>query len=140
MVPDPWARRAGTIHVSYRRRSAELVGSDPARGAAPFAGRAGPGGRVVGRPGVLRPVRAVLRPADRSAVDPDGDLPAVDVPQVPLPTRLRVVVPGGVGLDRLAPVLPDRDRPAGAAPDHVDEADHPVRLGRGRGVERGAAG
>ena len=49
-------------------------------------------------------------------------------------------MPGGVGLDHLAAVLPDRDRPAGAAPDHADEADHPLRLGRGGRVERGAAG
>src|SRR4051812_14600885 len=71
MVPNPWARRAGTIHVSYRRRSAESVGSDPARRAAPVTGRAGPGGRPTGRSGVLHPVRAVLRLADRSAVDAD---------------------------------------------------------------------
>src|SRR3954451_8243945 len=109
MVPNPWARRAGTIHVSYRRRSAESVGSDPARRAAPVTGRAGPGGRPTGRCGVLRPVRAGLRPAERPAVDGEGDLAAVDVSQVPLPSRVRVVVPGGVGLDHLAPVLPDRD-------------------------------
>src|SRR5215217_3528864 len=60
--------------------------------------------------------------------------------EVPLPPRVRVVVPGGVGLDHLAAVLPDRDRPTGAAPDHPDEADHPVRLGRGRRVERGPVG
>ena len=117
-----------------------LVGSDPARGAAPAPGRAGPDRRVVGRSGVLRPVRPVLRPTDGSAVDADGDLSAVDVPQVPLPAGVRVVVPGGVGLDHLAAVLPDRDRPAGAASDHVDEADHPLRVGRGRRVERGPAG
>src|SRR5215203_2696983 len=44
------------------------------------------------------------------------------------------------GLDHLAAVLPDRDRPTGAAPDHPDEADHPVRVGRGRRVERGPVG
>ena len=49
-------------------------------------------------------------------------------------------MPGGVGLDHLAAVLPDRDRSAGAAPDHVDEADHPVRVGRGRRAERGPVG
>ena len=43
---------------------------------------------------------------DRAAVDADGVLPAVAVPEVPLPARVRVVVPGGVGLDHLAPVLP----------------------------------
>ena len=39
----------------------------------------------------------------------------------------------------LAAVLPDRDRPVGAASDHVDEADHPVRLGGGGRFERGPA-
>jgi IS5 family transposase len=34
------------------------------------------GGWLVGRSGVLRSVRGVLRPADRSAVDADGDLSA----------------------------------------------------------------
>src|SRR5690606_6862807 len=38
------------------------------------------------------------------------------------------VVSGGVGFDHLATVLPDRHRSAGAASDHADEADHPVRL------------
>ena len=36
-------------------------------------------------PRFFAPVRPVLRPTDRAAVDPNGDLPAVDVPQVPLP-------------------------------------------------------
>jgi hypothetical protein len=35
-------------------------------------------------------------------------------------------VSGGVGFDHLARVLPDRDRPAGAAPDHPNEADDQV--------------
>ena len=51
-----------------------------------------------------------------------------------------VVVSGGVGFDHLATVLPDRHRSAGAASDHADEADYPVRLGRSRRVERGVAG
>ena len=42
------------------------------------------------------------------AVDTDGDLSAAHVLQGPLPARVRVVVPGGVGLDHLASVLPDR--------------------------------
>src|SRR5688500_8052891 len=92
----------------------------------PAAGRAGPGRRPVGRPGVLRPVRAVLRPTAGSAVDANGNLPAADVLEVPVRAGVRVVVPGGVGLDHLASVLPDRDRPAGSAPDHADEADQPL--------------
>lgn len=46
------------------------------------------GGRIVGRSGVLRPVRAVLRPAQGPAVDADGGLSAVDVCEVPLPAGL----------------------------------------------------
>ena len=40
---------------------------------------AGSGGRVAGRPGVLRPVHDVLRPATRPPVHPDGGLVAADV-------------------------------------------------------------
>ena len=61
-------------------------------------------------PGVPGSVRAVLRPADRSAADVDGELPADDVPEVPLPAGVREPVPGGERLDRLATILPD---PAG---------------------------
>jgi transposase, IS5 family len=49
-------------------------------------------------------------------------------------------VPGGVGLDHLAAVLPDRAGPDGAAPDDVDEADDPVRVCGGGGCERGSVG
>ena len=71
------------------------MGGGPAAGVAEVAGRVGPGRCAVGRPGVLRPVRAVLRSADRSSVDADGDVSAVDVPEVPVPAGVRVVVPGG---------------------------------------------
>jgi transposase, IS5 family len=43
-------------------------------------------------------------------------------------------VSGSVGLDHLARVLPDRHRSAGAASDHTNDADHPVRLGRRGGL------
>ena len=43
-------------------------------------------------------------------------------------------------LDHLAAVLPDPAGRGGAASDDVDEADHPVRVGGGGRVERGAAG
>ena len=39
-------------------------------------------------PVFFAPVRAVLRSADRSAVDADGDVSAVDVPEVPVPAGL----------------------------------------------------
>src|SRR3954464_7589691 len=79
--------------------------------------------------------------------------PRLGRPSTPMETYLRLMflkfryrlryeslLPGGVGLHHLAAVLPDRPRPAGAPSDHVDEAEHPLRLGRGRRVERGAAG
>lgn len=64
----------------------------------------------------LRPGCAVLRPADRSALDPDGDLFAVEVLEVSLTAGLREPVPGGLGLDHLADVLPDPAGGAGLAP------------------------
>jgi hypothetical protein len=97
----------------------------------------GTSGCLVGRSGVLYFVRAVFCPEDGSAVDADGNLSAVDVFEVPLSVGFRVVVPGGVGLDHLAAVLPHRAGPAGAAPNNVDEVDHPMRLGGGGGVEQG---
>ena len=52
--------------------------------------------------------------ADGPPVDPDGDVSAVDVPQAPLPARLRDAVYGGVRLDLVAAVLPHRHRRAGS--------------------------
>ena len=49
-------------------------------------------------------------------------------------------VPRGRRFDHLAAVLPDPARRPGAAPDHADEADHPLRHRRGGRVQRGAAG
>jgi hypothetical protein len=116
------------------------VGGGAARGGAAAARGAGSGGRAAGRSGVLRPVRAVLRPAAGPAVHTDGGLPAADVPQVPLRARLREPVPRGHRFDHVAAVLPDPAGRAGAAPDHVDEADHPLRHGGGGRVQRGVAG
>src|SRR3954452_1894860 len=137
----PWA-----VSWETRRDAAdaggrgEPVGGRAARGGAATARGAGPGRRAAERSGVLRPVRAVLRPAAGPAVHADGGLPAVDVPQVPLPAGLRDPVPGSEGLDHLAAVLPHSARRAGAAPDHADEADYPLRPGGGERVQRGAAG
>ena len=64
-----------------------------------------------------------------SAVDPDRDVSAVDVLEVPLPVRVRDVVPGGDRLDRLAAVLSDPAGWSGAASDDVDEDHHPLRAG-----------
>jgi IS5 family transposase len=89
---------------------------------------------------VFRPVRAVLRSAGGSALDTDGNLSAVDVFEVPLPAGLREPVPGGVGFDHLAEVLPDPAGWVGAASDHVDEADHPLRVGGGGWAQRGPVG
>src|SRR5918993_1907346 len=67
---------------------AQPVGSDPAQRAARPARRAGPGRPPAGRPSLLGAVPGPLRPDHRAAVDPDRDLPADDVPQVPLPAGL----------------------------------------------------
>src|SRR4051794_4803598 len=90
-------------------------------GGAAVARGAGPGRCAAGRSGVLRPVRAVLRPAVGPAVHADGGLSAVDVPQVPLPAGLRGPVPRGLSFDHLAAVLPDPARRPRPAPDHADE-------------------
>ena len=97
----------------------------------------GAGGCAVGRSEVLHTVYAVLRPADRSALDADGDLSAVDVLEVSLSAGLREPVPGGLGLDHLADVLPDPAGGVGAASDDVDEADHTLRAGGGGRAQRG---
>ena len=79
--------------------------------------------------------------------------PRIGRPSTPMETYLRMMflkfryrlgyesaVPGGERLDHLAAVLPDPAGGVGAAPDHVDEADHALRSGcRGR-TERGAVG
>src|SRR3954462_1134443 len=62
------------------------------------------------------------------------------LPQVPLPPGLREPVPGGRGLDQLAPVLPDPPGRPAAASDNADEADHPLRPDGGRGLQRSTAG
>src|SRR5664279_5432613 len=84
-------RRVGTSggsgDAADAGRTGELVGVGAAGGGAAAAGGAGAGGHAAGRPGVLRTVRAVLRPASGPAVDADGDLPADDVPEVPLPAN-----------------------------------------------------
>src|SRR5687767_6572597 len=83
---------------------------------------------------------AVLRSADRLAVDADGDLPADDVSEVPLPAGLRDPVPGGRGLYELAPVLRIPLDAAVPHPTMLMNVDHPLRHGGGRRVQRGAAG
>ena len=67
---------------------------------------------------------AVLPRHVGAAVDPDRDVPAVDVLEVPLPARVRVVVSRGGRLDQLAAVLSDPAGWVGAAPDDVDEDHH----------------
>ena len=57
--------------------------------------------------------------------------------------RLRPGRPGPIphlGADRAAGRLDPFDVDGGAAPDHADEADHPVRVDRGGRVEPGLAG
>src|SRR5262245_7302120 len=64
----------------------------------------------------------------------------LNVPQVPLPPGLRNLVPRGRRFDHLAAVLPDPLGRAGAAPDHADEVDHPLRHDGGGRLQRGPVG
>src|SRR4051812_17910116 len=95
-------RRASTDRghrVANGRRSADVVGVVAAGAGVGDAGGAGRGGRRVGRCEVLRAVSPVLPRVVGAAVDPDGDVSAVDVLEVPLPVGLRAVVPGSDRLD-----------------------------------------
>src|SRR5205809_7844229 len=106
-------RRASTDRghrVENGKRSGHVVGVDPAGAVVGDAGRARGGGSTVGRSTVLRAVSGILPRDDRAAIDPDRDVSAVDVLEVPLQVGVRAVVPGGGGLDQLAAVLSD---PAG---------------------------
>ena len=62
---------------------------------------------------------------------PTPDVPADDVLEVSLPAWVRELVPGGLGFDHVAAVLPDPVGRQRAAPDHVDEVDDPMRHGGG---------
>src|SRR5665648_918245 len=66
-------RSGGSGDAADAGRTGELVGVGAAGGGAAAAGGAGPGRHAAGRPGVLRTVRAVLRPASGPAVDADGE-------------------------------------------------------------------
>src|SRR3954447_1635405 len=101
-------RRASTDRghrVANGRRSADVVGVVAASAGVDDAAGAGRGRWGVGRPEVLRAVSAVLPRHFGTPVDPAGDVPAVDVLEVPLPPRLRTALRGGDRLDRLAAVL-----------------------------------
>src|SRR4030088_1355800 len=82
---EPLVRRIRGHRVSYCMRSGVAVGGGIASGIVEVARRVGAGRCIVGRSGVFHTVRTVLRPADGPAVDADGNLSAVDVPDVPLP-------------------------------------------------------
>ncbi len=107
----------------------------------------------------LLPPEALVMPAELGAVDRLLDDkrffepfrrwfdPAFGRPSIPMETYLRLMflksryrfgvrdpVPGGERLDHLAAVLPDPAGGVGAAPDHVDEADHPVQVDGGGGA------
>src|SRR5436190_15863391 len=105
MAQNPCARRDSGHRAHYRRSPGDVVGCDPARAVPVAAGGAGRDRRTVGRSTILRAVPAVLRPAPRAAVDPDGMVPAADVLAVPLPARLRSTLPGGDRQLGLAAVL-----------------------------------
>src|SRR2546429_8813603 len=78
----------GPGDVADSECAAVVVGVGAAGDLPTATSRTGTGGRVAGRRTVLRPVRAVLRSADRPAERADGDLPAGAVPQAPPPAGL----------------------------------------------------
>src|ERR1035441_3901261 len=99
-----WSHRA-----AYQGRSAtDVVGTPSPRGVPPSPAWAFRHRRLLGRPGVLRAVRGLLRPVLRPAVDPDRDLLAAHAPAVPLPSRLRDAMWRGSRLAFVAALLPDR--------------------------------
>src|SRR5215210_7750457 len=131
MAPTPYATRDWSHRAAYRKPPGDAVGGDPARVLPRSSRRPRRRRRAVGRRSVLRAVPGLLRPLHRQALDPDGDLPADDVPALPLPPGLRGAVPRGHRLVGLAAVLPHPPGRGGAASDDVDE-DH-VALRRDRG-------
>src|SRR5574341_765320 len=77
-----------SVDAADHQPPAQPVGSGRACRHPRAARRAGPGGPPAGRPDVLGTVPGPLRPRRWSPVDPDRDLPADDVPQVPLSAGL----------------------------------------------------
>src|SRR5258708_31585543 len=95
MAWTPCERRDTDHRAAYLKRSIHALGHNPAGAVSRTTGSAGRDRRIAGRSPVLRAVPAVLRPAARSTVDPDGDLSAHDDPAYPLQAGVRGVVPGG---------------------------------------------
>ena len=80
-------------------------------------------------PGELARVDVLLD--DPASVGADGELSTDDVLEVPLSAGFRVVVSRSGRFHFLATVLPYPFGHASAASDHADEADQPLRGGRG---------
>ena len=131
----------GTIHVPYRRRSADLVGSDSCRMNCGGCRSSWPGWTCCWT------IRGSSPRSCRSSTRDQGR------PSTPMETYLRLMFLKfryRLGFESLCREVSDSitwrqfcrigSARAGAAPDHVDEADHPVRVGGGRRVERGAVG
>src|SRR5713226_10563011 len=104
MAETPYQRRDFGHHAHHRKPPAEPVGSHPAGDLPPDARRARIRGPPTRRPSLLRALPGALRPGLGQALDPDRDLPADDVPEAPLPPRLRAALPGGGRLDHLDPL------------------------------------
>src|SRR6266508_4902318 len=80
----PCATTDWSVDATDHQSPAQPVGSGRACRHPRAARRAGPGGPPAGRPGVVGTVPGPLRPSRWSTVDPDRDLPADDVLEVPL--------------------------------------------------------
>lgn len=141
MASTPSARRDRGHRVSHRRRSAVVVGVSAA------------GGMCLRLPVELERVDALLDdPAFFAPFVPYFD-PRVGRPSTPMETYLRLMflkfryrlgyeslcrdVTDSITWRRFCRIGAGR---GGAASDHVDEADHPLRQRRGGRAERDAAG
>src|SRR5512143_1459900 len=86
------------VDAGHDEPAAHIVGGGSAAGLSGPACPVGEGGRAAGRPGVLRALPAAFLGGVGTAVDPDRDVPADDVPQTPVRAGLRDAVWGGRGL------------------------------------------
>ena len=79
MASTPWARRDRGHRVRNGRRSADVVGVDVAAGGVGAARELGRVDALLDDPVFFEPFAPFFDATIGSAVDPDGDLSAVDV-------------------------------------------------------------
>ena len=119
-------------HVENGKRAAHAVGAILPEACLGLPAELESVDRLLDDPVFFEPYRGALPLEHRSPVDPDRDLSAAHVLEVPLSARLRAAVPGGRRLDLLAALLPDPARGERPAPDDADEDHDALWVGGGR--------